>query len=90
MKEKKKKDENKRRSLCHTHLEVNVLHVLHVEAHSSPGGGKVAIQLPAIVLNATISKAKPWVHFPSSGSEHGTLNIVVVLIVGEVVQDVAI
>lgn len=89
MKEEEKK-EDKRRNPCHTHLEVNVLHVLHVEAHSSPGGGKVAIQLPAIVLNATIGKAKPWVHFPSSGGKHGTLNIVVVLVVGEVVQNVAI
>lgn len=73
-----------------THLEVDILHVLHIKAHSSPSRGEVAIQLPPIVLYAAIGEAEPWVHLTSSSSKHSTLHVVVVLVVGEVVQDVAV
>ena len=73
-----------------THLEVDILHVLYIKAYSTSGCGEVAIQLPPIVLYAAIGEAEPWVYLTSSGSNHSSLYVVVVFIVGEVVQDVAI
>ncbi|MPC18108.1 hypothetical protein E2C01_010983 [Portunus trituberculatus] len=55
------------------------------KAYSSLGCGEVTIQLPSIVLYATIREAEPWIYLTSSGSKYSSLNIAVVLIVGEVV-----
>lgn len=90
MKNNRNRRKMKTRKTHLTHLEVDVLHILHVKAHGSPGGGEVSIQLSAIVLKAAVGKTQPWVYLPSSSCKDSTLHVVVVLIVGEVVEDVAI
>lgn len=39
---------------------------------------------------AAVGKTEPRVDLPRCGSKHGPLNVVVVLVVGEVVEDVAV
>lgn len=72
-----------------THFDVNVLHVLQIEVQRRPGGGKVTVQLHAVVLDAAPGHREPRVDFTRCSTEHRTFLVVVVLIVGEVLQHIA-